>query len=219
MKYFNIYILFILIILPLFGCQKYNKSNIQLDNKSYIDDFVLFQENPNNQTSVKIISPKAIFDPTNNDIEIFESLVVIRNRNGQDFQVKSGHSTLNNLTNIIRFFNNVKISFLNNENYYIRSKSFDWDLNTSVIEMNNSLNINFDNSKIKATNGFFNIDSTLLKMDNTDFKRTIYNSEGKQEYQLEIKSEFAKWYKNDNTLLFTSNEKQVETTIKFLITE
>ncbi len=49
--------------------------------------------------------------------------------------------------------------------------------------------------------------------------RYIYNSKGEEEYQVIINSELAKWYKKDNTLEFTSIEKQVETTINFLLTE
>ena len=70
MKSFNIYLLFILTIFTLLGCQKSNKSNAQVDIKSYINDFELLQENPNKETSVKITSPKAIVDQTINDIEI-----------------------------------------------------------------------------------------------------------------------------------------------------
>ncbi len=201
------------------GCQKSNNSTTQIDNKSYINDFELLQENPNNQISVKITSPKAIIDPTKNDIEIFESSIEILNKNGQDFKVKSGNSTLNNLTNSIRVFNNVNISFLNKQDYYVTTNSFDWDLNTSVIDINNPVNINFGNTTINATSGFYNIDSNLLKIDNSEFNRNIYNSKGEEKYQLNIKSDFAKWFKKDNTLVFTSNEKQVETTINFLITK
>ena len=69
MKYLQIYFLLIITILPLFGCQKSDKFDTQIDNKSYINDFELLQENPNKYTSVKITSPKAIIDPTINDIE------------------------------------------------------------------------------------------------------------------------------------------------------
>ncbi|WP_413677840.1 LPS export ABC transporter periplasmic protein LptC [Prochlorococcus sp. MIT 0916] len=213
------YFLLIFIILPLFGCQKLNKSSTQVNNKSYINNFELLQENPNNQTSIKITSPKAIIDPTNNDIEIFKSSIEIFNNNDQDFLVKSGNSTLNSLTNTIRVFNTVNISFLNNKDYYITTNSLNWDLNTSIIEINKPVKINFDNTEIKATNGLYNIDSRLLKIDNSDFNRYIYNSNGEEEYQVKITSEVAKWYKKDNTLEFTSNEKQVETTINFLLTE
>ena len=218
-KYLPIYFLLIITTLPLFGCQKLNKSSTQVDNKSYISDFELLQENPNNHTSVRITSPKAIIDPTNNDIDIYDSLIELLNKNGQDFIVKSGNSTLNNLTNSIRVFNSVNISFLNNEDYYITTKSFDWDLNTSIIDINDPVNINFDNTRINATNGLYNIDSSLLKIDNSEFNRYIYNSEGQEEYQVKVKSDFAKWFKKDNTLVFTSNEKQVETTINLLLTE
>ncbi len=219
MKSFNIYLLFILTIFPLLGCQKSNKSTAQFDNKSYINDFELLQENPNKETSVKITSPKAIIDPTINDIEIYESSIEIMNKNGIDFQVESGNATLNNLSNNIRVFNNVNISFLKDSDYNISTNSFNWDLNTSVIDINNPLDINFENTKINASKGFYNIDFSLLKIDNTRFNRIINNSEGVEEYQVEIKSDFAKWFKNDNKLVFTSNEKQVETTIKFLLTK
>ena len=219
MKSFNIYLLFILTIFPLLGCQKSNKSTAQIDNKSYINDFELLQENPNKETSVKITSPKAIIDPTINDIEIYESSIEIMNENGIDFQVESGNATLNNLSNNIRVFNNVNISFLKDSDYNISTNSFNWDLNTSVIDINNPLDINFENTKINASKGFYNMDYSLLKIDNTRFNRKINNSEGVEEYQVEIKSDFAKWFKNDNKLVFTSNEKQVETTIKFLLTK
>ena len=219
MKLFNIYLLLIISIFSLFGCQKSNKSTTKIYNKSYINDFELFQENPYNETSVKITSPKAIIDPTNNDIEIYSSSIVILNKNGIDFKINSGNSTLNNLTNNIRVFNNVKISFLKNPDYNINTNSFNWDLNNSVIDINNPLDINFDNTMINATNGMYNIDSSLLKIDNSEFIRNIYNSKGEEEYQVKIKSDFAKWFKKDNILLFTSKEKQVETTINFLLTE
>ena len=219
MKYLPIYFFLILITLPLFSCQKSKQSSTQIDNKSYIKDFELLQENPNNQTSVRITSPEAIIDQANNDIDIFDSSIELLNKNGQDFKVKSGNSTLNNLTNSIRVFNSVNISFLDKQDYYINTNSFDWDLNTSIIDINEPLNINFDNTRINATNGFFNIDSGLLKIDNSEFNRPIYNPKGEEEYQVKIISDFAKWFKKDNTLVFTSNEKQVETTINFLLTQ
>ena len=39
------------------------------------------------------------------------------------------------------------------------------------------------------------------------------------DYEIKIKSDFAKWFKTDNTLVFRSKEKQVETIINFLITK
>ncbi len=219
MKHLPIYFLVIITTLPLFGCQKSNKSSTQIDNKSYIKDFELLQENPNNQTSLRITSPKAIIDPINNDIDISDSSIELLNKNGQDFRVKSGNSTLNNKTNSIRAFNSVNISILDNQDYYINTNSFNWDLNTSIIDINDPVNINFDNTRINATSGFYNIDSSLLKIDNSELNRYIYNSKGDEKYHIKIISDYAKWFKEDNTLVFTSNEKQVETTINFLLTQ
>ena len=219
MKLFNIYLLLIISIFPLFGCQKSKKSIEKIDNKSYINDFELLQENPNNQTSVKITSPRAIIDPRNSDIEIYDSSIVILNKNGIDFKVKSGNSTLDNLSNNIRVFNNVNISFLKNSNYIISTNSLNWDLNTSVIDINNPLDINFENTMINASRGLYNIKTSLLLINNSKFNRIIKNSEGIEEYEVEILSDFAKWFKKNNKLVFTSNEKQVETTINFLLTK
>ena len=216
MKYFQIYFLLILSTLLLLGCQQSNKSASQIDNKSYINNFELLQENNSNDTRVRISSPKAIIDPISNDIEIFDSSIDILNKNTLEIQVQSGNSTLNNLTNTIKVFNNVNISFLDNENYFISTNSFNWDLNTSIIDIKNPLNINFNNTDIIASNGFVNIESGLLKIDNSIFNRTVYNSQDKAKYQILINSDVTKWFKNNNTLVFTSNDKQVETTINFL---
>ncbi len=213
------YFLLIITLLPLLGCQKSNNLTSQIDNKSYINNFELLQENPNSQTSLKIVSPKAIIDPTSNDIELHESLIEIFNKNGQDIKVNSGNSSLNNLANSIRVFNNVKISFPNNHDYFITTNSFDWDLNSSVIDIDNAVNINFDNTKINASNGIYNIGSGLLNIVNSEFNRNVYNFSGEEEYQVKIISDFAKWFKRDNTLVFSSNEKQVETTINLLLTQ
>tara|TARA_Y100001968_G_scaffold284861_1_gene284450 strand:- start:528 stop:1187 length:660 start_codon:yes stop_codon:yes gene_type:complete len=218
-KFLQINYLLIISVLPLLGCQISNKSTTQIDNKSYINEFELLQENSNNQTSVRISSPRAILDPINNDIEIFKSKIEILNEIGKDFKVESGNSRLNNISNVIRVYNDVSISFLDNDDSYITTDSFEWDLNTSVIDINNPLNINFDNTKIYASNGFYNIKSSLLKIDNTELNRNINSPEGDIKYQLRLISDFAKWYKNENTLVFTSNDKQVETTINVLLTK
>ena len=217
MKIIYKYILTILTLLPLIGCHNIsNKTSNHIDNKSYISNFELIQENPQNDTRVRITSPQAIIDPTNNNIDISKSLIEILNKKGTDFQVKSGNSSLNNLSNLIKVYNNVNISFIDNENHYINTSSFTWDLNQSNIELESPLDINFNNTKIIGTNGYYNIETRQLQINNNLFNRNIYNSNGVMQYQLEIKSDFAKWIKDNNTLVFTSDDKQIETTIKFL---
>ena len=206
-------------MLPLFGCQKSNQSTTQIDNKSYIKDFELFQNNANGESSLRISSPKAIIDPITNDIEIFENSIELLNNNSQDFKVLSGNASLINSTNTIKAFNNVKISFLNKSDYYVNTNSLDWDLNSSLININNSVNINFDNTKINASKGLYNTDLSSLKLYKSEFTRNIFNSEGDNQYQVKIKSDFVKWFKKDNTLVFSSNNKQVEATINLLLTK
>jgi len=214
-----LYFLIVLAIYPLLGCQKSSKPIAQLDNNSYITNFELLQKNTSNDTRIRITSPKATLDQTNNIIEIVKSSIEIINKDGQDFKVKSGYSTINNMSNLINVFNNVKISFIDNKDYYITTNSFTWDLNTSIIDINSPLNMNLDNTKIVATNGLYNLDLSKFKIANSVFNRNFFNSDGKKTYQVEIKSDLANWLKNENSLEFKSNDKQVETTINFLTTK
>ncbi len=219
MSFLNVYFLILLSIIPLLGCQKFNKSSKDIDNKSYINDFELLREDPSKNNSIRIIAPKAVIDPINNNIEIYKSSIELLDKNGQDFIVRSGNSNLNNKSGSIEVYNNVNISFLDNEDYFITTNSFNWDLNKSIIDIDNQLNINLDNTMILASNGYYNIVSGLLKIDNPKLNRNIYNSDGKVKYQVEINSNSAKWFKEDNSLEFSSNNKQVETTINFLTTK
>ena len=211
-----LYLLVLFQILPLLGCSKIQDQSKEIDNKSYINDFELSQKNSINDTIVKISSPRAIIDPNSNDIEIFDNVIKILNNNEQDVIIKSGNSTLSNSTNLIKVFNNVNISLQDNKNYYLNTDNFSWNLNSSIINLSSPLNINFGNTTIISSDGIYNINSNLLKINNNIFKRSVFNSEGKEKYQIEISSDIASWKKKDNTLEFTSNNHQVETTIYFL---
>ena len=67
MNKFPFFIFSIFTVLPLFACQKTQVKTIEVDNKSYINDFELLQENTKNNTRIKITSPQATLDPTNNN--------------------------------------------------------------------------------------------------------------------------------------------------------
>ena len=204
-------------ILTLLACQNNDNNNvIDVDNKSYITEFELIQDNPKNDSRVEIKSSKAIIDPSNNDIEILDSSILILNNNVQDIQIKSGRSNLNNFKNSIQVYNNVFISLLDGSNSYIKTNSLNWNLSTTNIIFNNPIDINLNNTSIHSTDGIYNTELNLLKINNNVFNRTIYNSEGEEKYRIEIKSDQAKWFKNKELLEFSSKGSQVETTIKFL---
>ena len=211
-----LHLLTIFFIFPLFACQKSKKESIEIDNKSYINNFELLQENSKNNTRIKINSPKAIIDPINNDIEIFDSFIQIIKSSDPGINIKSGKSTLNNYNNIIKVYDNVNISLLNTKNSFIETNTLDWDLNNSIINLYNPLYIYFDNTSINSSNGFYNIDSGELNINNNIFNRNIFNNNGELIYKINISAEKGKWNKASNLLKFTSNEKQVETTIDFL---
>ena len=206
----------LLTILPLTACQQSPNANIDFDNKSYINNFELIQENSTNDTLIKINSPKAIIDPTINNIEILDSSIEIINGLGDDVRIKSGYSNLNNSKNILSVYKDVHINILENKNSYIKTNSFNWDLNTSNINLNSPLSIYFNNTIIYSSNGFYDINLSVLKTYNNIFNNTIYNSNRKEKYQIEIISDIAKWVKSENSLEFISNKKQVESTINFL---
>ena len=216
MNTFSFYLFIIFTILPLFACQKNKVITKEIDYKSYINDFELQQKNSRNNTRIKITSPQAILDPTNNDIEIKDSTIEIKNSKGNDIKISSGKSSLNNYKNVIRVFDNVKISLINKKDSFLITDSFYWDLSKSNIELNNPLLINFENTTISSSDGLYNIDSGQLNVNNNIFNRNILNKEGAQTYQINIIADITSWNKDENKLEFKSTEEQVQTTINFL---
>ena len=216
MKYINLNLFYFILIVPLLSCQKTNTNNRFVDNNSYINDFELIQQNPENSTRIKITSPNAIIDPANNDIEIYDSKIIILDKDEETIEVKSGQSTLNNSTNLIKAYQSVIISFITKNNSYIKTNSLEWDLSTSNINLNSPIDINFKDTSILSSNGIYDIESSELKINNNIFKRCILNKEGKRKFQIQVISDKANWFKNENSLEFSSDIKQVETTIDFL---
>ena len=211
-----LYLILVVSVFPLMSCQRSNNNIVEVDNNSYISDFELVQKNQDNDSIIKIISPKAIIDNFNNGIKIFDSSIEISNKNLKDIIIKSGNANLNNIDNIIKVFNNVNISLVDSKNYFVNTESFIWDLSKSSINLDKPLDIELDNTNITSSSGSYNIKLGELKIMNNYFNRSIFNIDGKEKYQIEIKSDVAKWIKNENTLEFKSNNKQVETTINIL---
>ena len=211
-----LYLILVFSVFPLMSCQRTNNNIVEVDNNSYISDFELVQKNQDNDSIIKIISPKAIIDNFNNGIKIFDSSIEISNKNLKDIIIKSGNANLNNIDNIIKVFNNVNISLVDSKNYFVNTESFIWDLSKSSINLDKPLDIDLDNTNITSSSGSYNIKLGELKIMNNYFNRSIFNNDGKEKYQIEIKSDVAKWIKNENTLEFKSNNKQVETTINIL---
>tara|TARA_Y100001968_G_scaffold31865_1_gene24495 strand:+ start:1007 stop:1666 length:660 start_codon:yes stop_codon:yes gene_type:complete len=202
--------------LPLISCQQTAYRTKDNDNKSYINDFELLQENSSNNTSIVIKSPKAIIDPTKNYIEIINSSINILNNDKKDVSIIAGTSLLNNANNSISVYNNAYISLLDSNNTYIQTNSFDWDLNSSILQLPTPLDINYNNTNIISSNGIYNINSRLLNLDNIIFNRSIIGPSGYTLYKINIISDHAKWSKDKKILEFHSNNKQVKSTIDFL---
>ena len=83
-----------------------------------------------------------------NDIEIFDSSIKIIKSKGNDIEINSGKSKLNNYKQLIRVYNNVFISILDKNKTLIKTNSFDWELNSSDINFNRPLYIDSENTKI-----------------------------------------------------------------------
>ncbi len=216
MKKTILYSITLLSFIPLTSCQYKQNVKFDIDNKSYINAFELLHENPNNYNKIIINSPRAVINPMNNDIEIYESSIQILNSGAEDLQIKSGNSILDNSNNIIRIFNKVNISLLEENDSYLITDSLIWNLNSSKINLDNPLEINIKNSKVSSSNGIYNINSGILNINDNIFYKDIYSKKGEKEYQIKIISDNAKWFKNDNSIEFSSDNNQVETTIDFL---
>ena len=216
MNRYLLYLVILYTILPLFACQKTVKKNLETDYNSYINEFELIQENPKNDTRIKITSPKAVISTQSKDIEIFDSSMKIFSKDGNDVEILAANLTLNNPKNLIRAYNNVSINLINNTSSFIRTNSLDWDLNNSNIEIDSPLDFNFKNTSIDSDNGSYNIDLSQLKLNNNIFRRSIMNNNGEAIYHIIIKSDMAQWLNNNKSLEFSSNNNQVETIINFL---
>ena len=210
------YFLSPILILLLLSCQRSDKKSLDFDDKSYITDFELIQRNIRNDSTIKINSPKAIIDQTTNEFEIFDSSIQLSNKKGKNLYINSGRSTLNSSQNVIRVFKNVNITLENNQNSFIKTDSFDWDLSRSLMSLNSPLEVNFKNTKILSDRGKYYIYKNQLKLNNNIFKRNIFNIKGVKQYQIEVISDVAIWSKENNILTFKSNDKQVESTIEIL---
>ena len=208
-----------IILLPLFACQKSETNIIDSDQNSYINDFELIQKNSLNDTTIKINSPKATIDQVTSDIEIQNSNIKILNNKNNSIEIKSGKSILNNSNNLIRVYNNVYIALLDNKDSHITTDSFEWDLNTSNINLNSPLNISFKDTKIFSKYGSYNINLNNLVLNENIFKRDTYNIKANKQYEIQITSDIIKWFKKDNIIEFISDNNQVETTINFLSIE
>ena len=206
-------------ILLLLACERKDKNSFVPDDKSYITDFELIQRNIRNDSSIQINSPKAIINQSTNEFEIFDSSIKLSNKTGKNLLINSGRSTLNSSQNIVRLFNNVNITLEKNQNFLINTDSFDWDLGESLMNLVSPLEVNFKNTKILSDSGKYNIDTNHLKLNNNIFKRSIFNTNGIKQYQIEIISDVVMWSRQNNLLEFKSNEKQVESTIDFLSSE
>jgi len=213
---FIICVFIIFLYFPLSGCHRTQNKSKNMDNNSQIIDFELLQENPKSENSIRITSPKAIINPNTNDISIFDSSIEIFSKNGGDILVKSGESSFYNSQSLIEVYNKVFITLLDEDNHFIRTSSLNWDLDTSSISLDSPLDINFDNTNISSSNGLYNINLGILTIYNNNLKRNIINMNSRENYEVKIISDFARWTKESNLLEFISNNKQVETTINFL---
>ena len=202
-------------IIPLLSCKREVSTTDQNDNKSYLSDFELIQERPNN-TKIEITSPKAILSSISQNLEIYNTNVKITNFQGISYDIISGKSFLHNANQTIRLFNDVIITGFEKDDSKITTSEFTWFLDKSLINLDNNLKINFNNTKIYSTNALFNLNNNLMHLYSVEFYREINNQNGRNNNLVTIIADNAKWQKQDGIIEFTSNQKQVETTIDFL---
>ena len=139
-------IILFIFILPLTSC-KYNDNQLA-DNNAHINNFELVQENPSNDTSIKISSPKAIIDPfiwdLNKSIINFDSPLEI-NSNSTTISSTDGRYNIDsktlNLNNIIfneSIFNSKMVKAYN---INIKAEKAKW------LKSNNSLEFSSKNNQ------------------------------------------------------------------------
>ena len=165
--------------------------------KKYIEDFI---NNKKFDLNIKIIEEKEIILDTGGG-----TLNLIKNTEENDFIS----------------FNPDTFWSKKNSNEILSMESLYLSKSIKNILMVVNKNKSFD----KKLKGDFLLNSNkLLKSDQNEyiytgcqiFNRSIFNDDGEPIYIIKIIADSAKWLKDNNSLEFTSNDKQVETTINFL---
>ena len=206
-------ILFSILFFPLSSCQNSSNLRSEIDNKGYLTEFNLIQENPINNSTIIINSPKAIIDQKNNDLKIFDSSIEFNDTSNSNIFIKSGESSINQSTNTIESIDNVNISFGHDNLSNITTDKLFWNLDTSIIVIDSKLIFNFDDTKILSDKGIYFTNISQLILDNVFYQKNFTNAQGDQIYNIIIKSDSASWLKENKLLEFTSTNKQVESNI------
>ncbi len=213
MKSKTIVFISILISIPLTSCNRNSVLDTNIDNKAYITDFELIQQNPRNNTKIKINSPKAILDSSTQNIEIINSQIEILGEYQKNIKIKSGKALLNNTRNHISAKDNIVITDNKQTDNSIKTDQLSWELNKSIINLDKELIINFANTNIYSKEGIYDLNLNKLDLKNVFFTRKIKNRKGFTSYDIIINADNSKWLKENNSLEFSSDNGQVETTI------
>ena len=196
---------------------KINRDNINKpDEYSYLTNFEMVQQRADKINKVIISSPKAILNPTNNQIDIIRSNIEIINNNGKKFNIKSGKALLDNSNKQINISKDVTIIGDNYDKSYIKTNSLTWNLEKSSINIQNDLTITLKNTKIYSINGFYDLNKGRIDLNSVELYRDIFNKNGFKSHSIIVLADRGNWVKENNDFKFTSGENQVETTVKFL---
>ena len=203
----------IFISLSLISCKSNTNLSNNNDNNTHITDFELIHENPANNTKIRINSPKARLDSSTQNIQIFKNEIEIINQPDKIIKIQSGNATINNATKFISAANNVIISDSEQPINSIETRQLYWDLNDSIINLDNELSINLPNTNIYSKKGNYDLNLDLVYLHEVLLTRTINTIDGFRSYEITITADKSKWLKEHNSLEFTSDNGQVETTI------
>ena len=203
----------VFLTLSLISCKTNTGLETNTDNNTYITDFELIHNNQLNNRKIIINSPKAIIDSSSQNIQIINSNMQILDKTQKIINIKSGNAILDNTTKVISANDNVVISDTQNQGSSLKTNKLNWNLKNSIINLDNQLFIKFPNTKIHSEKGIYDISLDRLYLKDVQFNRTSNTKKGLTSYEISINANNAKWLKDDNSLEFTSEIGQVETTI------
>ncbi len=213
MKSNLVFTLSICMSLSLISCKNNRSIEKNIDYNSHITDFELIHDNPLNNTKIIINSPKAILDSSTQNIQIKDNKMEIIDKSETNVTIKSGNATFNNKTKIISATDNIVITDSQNQASSIETSMLNWNLNNSIINLDNEMLINLPNTNIYSKEGTYNISLDLIKLNDVLFTSTSNTKNGLTSYEISITADNTKWLKENNSLEFTSEKGQVETTI------
>ena len=189
-------------------------TKIDYNSNSTIDNFVLEQTIYPTKFKLKITSKKATIDNLNDSVIANEVYIDIYNGSNKIYTVLADSSKIDQSKNIIILKDNIYFKNIIENNSILTANSINYDTDKQIMTINGNINLNYKNSRIKATQGKYFITKNELILSGIKDHRIFDNNNKAQKSPLiVIESSTTVINGNKGTIKFYSNNSKVRSKI------